>query len=101
MPTVRKVQIPNGKTVGEVLGITSSVTPNDAADTLQRINTLMRESVESLNDGMKRLGAEVQDERGRKIPQAVTDQDKIMFQAGQLNMALFILGATLQYRKNE
>ena len=96
MSKIERRQIPGGKTVGEAL----EAARNDVAvETLERIHILMSESVKRLQKEMADLGAEVEDEHGAKIPQAVSDRDKIMFKAGEQSLALFIMGVTLSYRK--
>jgi len=68
--------------------------PMTDAEKLHNINEMCKETVKRLNKEMEDLGAAVRDEAGALIPQPKTTQDKIMFLAGQLSLALFIQGAT-------
>ena len=94
MPTVKKVQL--DRTVGEALGIESKET-----EILGRINKLVTDMALDLNKKMAELGATVADEHGPIIPQPESDRDKIMFMAGQVSLASFMIGATLGYGKHE
>lgn len=61
---------------------------------LRSVNEMCKETVKRLYKEMEDLGATVRDEAGALIPSPKTDQDKIMFLAGQVSLALFIQGAT-------
>jgi hypothetical protein len=59
------------------------------SDKIKNINEFVKEHIKSLNEKIVELGGKI-----NEIPQPKTDQDQIMFNAGQKSLALFIQGAT-------
>jgi hypothetical protein len=60
----------------------------------ERLNVFAKETVENIYKDMEKLGANIRDDHGKLIPNPQNDQEKIMFLAGQVTLALFLQGAT-------
>lgn len=59
-----------------------------------RLNLLLENAWAEQKEYAKQHGGVVEDEHGSLIPQPKTDQDKVMFAAGQMQLIAFLLGAT-------